>query len=246
MILPQSSPLSPGRLRMNEYLIFTLCAPMGAFGGYAGHERRGSDSMPRRSAVLGLIGAALGIERTDKEAQADLRRYRVAVQSLTRNIPLRDYHTVQTVPRKIKRPSSRRIAIETVGRGIETTITVRDYRTDVAIAVAIWAEEAAWSLAHLASALRAPEFVLYAGRKSCPLSAPLAPSIIHAPDPTDAIRNVPVPDWLPCVSHGPIASDPFHGGSPDRVEPGPVEPIDRGLWHFTQGDVWYFDRLTDS
>lgn len=231
---------------MNEYLIFTLCAPMAAFGGYAGHERRGSDSIPRRSAVLGLIGAALGIERTDEGAQADLRQYRVAVQSLTRNIPLRDYHTVQTVPRKIKRPNSRRVAIETVGRDIETTITVRDYRTDVAIAVAIWVEEAAWSLTHLASTLRAPEFVLYAGRKSCPLAAPLAPSIIHASDPTDAIRNVPVPDWLPCVSHGPIACDPFHDGNPDRIEPGSVEPIDRELWHFAQIDVWYFDRLTES
>ncbi|MDE0097276.1 MAG: type I-E CRISPR-associated protein Cas5/CasD [Gammaproteobacteria bacterium] len=231
---------------MNEYLTFTLCAPMAAFGGYAGHERRGSDSIPQRSAVLGLIGASLGIERTDEEGQAALRRYRIAVQSLTRNIPLRDYHTVQTVPRKIRRPISRRTAIETIGRGIETTITVRDYRTDVAIAAAIWAEEAAWSLAHLASALRTPEFVLYAGRKSCPLSAPLAPSIVQASDPTDAIRKIPAPDWLPRISEGPIACDPFHDGSPDRVEPGPVEPIDRGLWHFAQGDVWYFDRLTDS
>ena len=87
---------------MREYLVFDLSAPMGAFGSYAGHERRGSEIMPPRSAVLGLLGAALGIERSDHDGQAALRRYRVAVRLLAQSAPLRDYHTVQTVPAKIR------------------------------------------------------------------------------------------------------------------------------------------------
>ena len=192
--------------------------------------------------MLGLLGAALGVARTDTQRQSALRRYRVAVQPLTESTPLRDYHTVQTVTQKIKRPASRRSAIEAAGRGVNTIITIRDYRTDVAVAVAVWAEEAAWPLTQIANALRTPEYVLYVGRKSCPVSAPLAPNIVRVSDPLAALRAVPVPDWLPQPVRGPITCDPFRGGVPDRIEFGPVEPIDRTLWHFAQGEVWHFDR----
>ena len=231
---------------MHDHLVFCLCAPMAAFGTYAGHERRGSDSVPTRSAILGLIGAALGIPRTDSNGQNALRNFHVALQPLTESTPLRDYHTVQTIPQKFKRPASRRDAIKAAGRAINTTITIRDYRTDVAVAIAIWAEVAAWSLAQVADALRTPAFVLYAGRKSCPLSAPLAPEMIRALDPPAALRAFSVPDWLPGDVRGPITCDPFDGGTPDRIEFGPVEPIDRTLWHFAQGEVWHFDRATGT
>ncbi|WP_428098683.1 type I-E CRISPR-associated protein Cas5/CasD [Candidatus Rariloculus sp.] len=231
---------------MHDYLVFCLCAPMASFGTYAGHERRGSDRVPSRSAMLGLIGAALGVARTDTVGQGALRRYRVALQPLTESAPMRDYHTVQTVPQTIKRPASRRAAIEAAGRAINTTITVRDYRTDVAVAVAMWGEEEAWPLTQLADALRTPEYVLYAGRKSCPVSAPLAPGIVRAPDPPAAVCAVAVPDWLPRPVRGPITCDPFGGGVPDRIEFGPVEPIDRTLWHFAQSEIWHFDRAATS
>lgn len=226
---------------MTEYLVFFYCSPIAAFGGYAGHERRGSDGAPLRSAILGLIGAALGIERNDRDAQLSLRHYRVALQSLTKNVHLRDFHTVQTVHQKFNRPDSRWAAMEVAGRNIDTTITYRDYRTDVALAVAVWKEDNAWSLHHVADALSNPKFALYAGRKSCPFSAPFAPTIVDAPDPRVAIRGVTVPTWLTNLSQGEITCDPFTGGIPDWVETGPVEPIDRDLWHFTQGEIWHFN-----
>ena len=231
---------------MNEYLTFFLCAPMSAFGSYAGHERRGSATSPHRSAILGLIGAALGVDRKDSGAQMALRQYRFAVQSRTENKHLRDYHTVQTAHRRFKRPASRRVALEAAGRKAETTITYRDYRTDVAFAVAIWLEGEAWPLSQVANALKKPEFVLYAGRKSCPLSAPMTPKIVRASDPKEAVCGVTTPEWLPNVSLGQIISDPFDSGCPDRVESGPVEPTDRSLWHFAQAEIWYFDRIIDS
>ena len=231
---------------MSDYLIFLLCAPMGAFGLYAGHERRGSESIPPRSAVLGLLGAALGIPRTDADRQNALRRIRIAVQPLTESQPMRDFHTVQTVPSKVKRPASRRAAIEAVGRDINTSITFRDYRTDVAIAVAVWGKESEWSLAELATALREPVFPLYMGRKSCPLSAPVNPRIVQGSDPLAAIRAVRIPEWLGQTERGTIACDPFESGSPDRVEIGPVEPVDRTAWHFGQGDIWHFDGRADT
>lgn len=229
---------------MREYLLFDLSAPMGAFGSYAGHERRGSEIMPPRSAVLGLLGAALGIERADHDGQAALRRYRVAVRLLAQNAPLRDYHTVQTVPAKIKRPNGRRAAIEAIGRDVNTSITVRDYRTDVAFTVAVWNEDAPWPLSQVKDALLRPAFVLYLGRKSCPLAAPLGPRIVSGLDPVAVLRRVSMPDWLHATPGG-IASDPFPGGSPDWTERAPAEPLDRGLWHFGEREVWHFDRETN-
>lgn len=226
---------------MREYLAFDLSGPMGAFGSYAGHERRGSESMPSRSAVLGLLGAALGIERADHDAQTALRCYRVAVRPLAQSAPLRDYHTVQTVPAKIRRPDGRRAAIEAIGRDINTSITVRDYRTDVAFIVAVWSDDAPWPLPELRDALLRPVFVLYLGRKSCPPAAPLGPRIVAGPDPVTVLRDACVPEWLGRGVPGGIASDPFAGGSPDRTELAPAEPLDRGLWHFGEREVWHFD-----
>ena len=231
---------------MREHLVFVLCAPMGAFGSYAGHERRGSDLVPSRSAVLGLLGAALGIERADADGQAALGRYGVAARPLTRSDSLRDYQTVQTVPAKIRHPGGRRAAIDAIGREINTTITVRDYRTDVAVAVAVWSRDGRWSLERVAAALRRPTFVLFLGRKSCPLAAPVHPRIVEAPDPVAALHDGAAPGWLRHVAPGPIRSDPFPGGTPDRVEQAPVEPLDRTVWHFGQGDVWHFEREADA
>ena len=231
---------------MREHLLFDLSAPLGAFGSYAGHERRGSELMPPRSAILGLFGAALGIERTDMDGQAALRRYGVAVRPLCESAPLRDYHTVQSVPQKIKRPGGRRAALEAIGRGVNPTITVRDYRTDVAFAIAIWSEAAPWPLSQVQDALRRPAFVLYLGRKSCPPAAPLNPRIVSAPNPVVALRNVSAPDWLHTRTLGGVACDPFPGGSPDWTESLPTEPLDRVFWHFGQRDVWHFDRETST
>ena len=232
---------------MSEHLVFTLCGAMGAFGAYAGHERRGSDLAPSRSAVLGLLGAALGVERTDATGQAALRRYRVAVRPLAESAPLRDYHTVQTVPRKIKRPNGRRAAVEAIGRDINTTITIRDYRTDVAMAVAVWGKNGNWSLPDMAVALQRPVFALYLGRKSCPLSAPMNPRVVSVPDAVAALQDISAPEWLlPHSIPGTITCDPFPGGEPDRTEIAPVEPLDRAVWHFGQGEVWHFDRAAGA
>ena len=230
---------------MREHLVFTLGAPMGAFGSHAGHERRGSELVPPRSAILGLLGAALGIERTDADALTALRSLGVAVRSLTHSVALRDYHTVQTVPGKIRRPNGRRAAVEAIGRDIHTAITIRDYRADVAIAAAVWGQDLRWPLPELADALRRPAFVLYLGRKSCPLAAPLDPRIVEASDPVAALRGLAPPHWLPRFNPGPVACDPFPGGAPERIESAPVEPLDRTLWHFADREVWHFDREPD-
>lgn len=232
---------------MREYLVFLLSAPMASFGGYAGHERRGSESVPMRSAVLGLMGAALGIDRADAGGQEALRAYSVAVQSFQRSTPLRDYHTVHTVPTvKSRRPPTRRDALARVGRDANTVITIRDYRCDVLIGVALWGD-GRWTLRDLAGHLQYPRFPLYLGRKSCPLATPLNPDVATATDPVEALACIEVPEWLHPEQWSvldraryPVYSDPLEGlAHPPSSERVPGDPLDRRAWTFGEHTVWH-------
>ena len=55
---------------MTEWLIIHLAAPFASFGEEAGNVRRGTADRPTRSALLGLAGAALGIDRADARGTA--------------------------------------------------------------------------------------------------------------------------------------------------------------------------------
>ncbi len=232
---------------MREHLVFLLSGPMASFGGYAGHERRGSGVVPMRSAVLGLLGAALGINRADAEGQAALRAYSVAVQPFQESAPFRDYHTVQTVPTAgAKRPPTRKHALARVGREINTVITIRDYRCDVLIGVALWGN-GQWTLGDLSLRLRRPVFPLYLGRKSCPLASPLNPDVVMAAGPVEALARIEIPEWLRPErwseqgrGRHPVYSDPVDGlDPPPSIEQVPGEPLDRQVWTFGERSVWH-------
>ena len=203
---------------------------MGAFGDLAGHERRGSGEWPARSAVLGLVAAALGVPRDDTSAQEALRNWRVAVSVLSRGTAFRDFHTVQTVPNaRIRRPATRREALEALKSGDNPLVTWRGYRTDCAFGVALWGHS---GFDKVRQALERPNFVPYLGRKSCPLSAPMAPQVIEAEGPVEALARISVPPFMEFDPASPllVASDtPLTGGWEEvRWD----EPLDRGTWHF--------------
>lgn len=215
---------------MPEFVIFTLAAPMGAFGDLAGHERRSSGSWPARSAVLGLVGAAMGVRRNDRAAQQGLAGWRVAVSVLSRGMAFRDFHTVQTVPTaRIKRPATRRDALETLDIGDNTLITWRDYRSDCTFGVALWGQE---GLSAVKEALDHPCFVPYLGRKSCPLSAPMAPRIVEADSLIEALAQITIPPFVSIDPNRPllVASDEPLGAGWQEIRWD--EPIDRTSWHF--------------
>lgn len=213
---------------MADYLVFTLTAPMGSFGGLAGHERRGSHSWPGRSAILGLVGAALGLRRDDATGQRRLRNWRCAVAVLSDSHPLQDFHTVQSVPSaNIKRPATRAIALAALKSGDNPVITRRDYRCDCAFSVALWggADPGAVEMA-----LKTPCFTPYLGRKSCPLSAPTAPKQLQADSVEAALAQATLPPFLTDLTPHTIASDdPLPGGWQETLWD---EPLDRVAWHF--------------
>ena len=226
---------------MREHLVWTIAGPMGSFGESVRAERRRTTLLPPKSALAGMVAAALGIERGDNGAHEALNRYGFAVQSLDESAPLRDYHTVQTVPESVTGTATRGAALAKAGRRIHTLVTLRDYRADVAMRATMWADAPRWTLAEIARALRAPAFPLCIGRRSCPLATPTCPLLVHAHTPLEALDQSAPPIWMPAVRPGPVCTDPFPGGSPDRVELRPSEVLSRARWHFANRETWYFD-----
>ncbi|ANX02968.1 hypothetical protein PG2T_01360 [Immundisolibacter cernigliae] len=167
------------------FLVFQLQAPLAAWGDTAVGEYRGSHNWPGESALVGLLGAALGIRREDDVAHAALSQgYGFAVGVLSQGTLLRDYHTAQVPGRAAlkKRPhATRRDELAVPKDELNTILSTRDYRQNVGYLIAVQPlADAPRDLPAVAAALARPRFVLYLGRKSCPPAAPLHPKIIEA------------------------------------------------------------------
>ena len=171
----------------SSFLVFTLAGPMAAWGDVAVGESRPTFSRPSKSAVLGLVGAALGLGRDDAAAHAALRRgYGFAVWPAAPGHLLLDYHTAQVPTGKGNRglPTRRH---ELAQPSLITTLSTRAYRTDAHAVVALWSRlDARWTLGALRDALRTPVYPLFLGRRACPPSLPLGPYVVRADSVLDA------------------------------------------------------------
>lgn len=206
---------------MQPYLVFGLSASLGAMGELAGHERRGSMAWPARSAVLGLMGAALGIRRDGDFSALDALSLAVAV--FDEGAPLRDYHTFETIPSAaVKYPNSRPEALRAAHGRTNTAITLRDYRAGAFYGIAVWGG----ALDPLHDALMHPKFTLYFGRKSCPLAAPAGAHIVQADSPEGALGALILPPWR----QGARARVMIEGAA--QGEEVHDLPADRARWHF--------------
>ncbi len=178
-----------------EYLLFCLSGPLSAWGEIAVGERRSSWPRPSKSAVLGLVAAALGYDRQDASAHAALNdglslAVRVDIPLHERGSswgreeglkPLRDYHTAQ-VPSAMKGKRWFTRAQELSENKLNTILSDRWYWINMTATVALWWIEggSAPALTEVAEALKEPVFALYLGRKACPLGQPLSPGLVQA------------------------------------------------------------------
>jgi len=177
-----------------QFLVFQLQAPLAAWGEPAVGEFRGSADYPGESALIGLIGAALGVRRVEEGKHSALRAgygFAVGVQSPGRM--LRDYHTAQVPGRstlKGRPHATRKDELAVPRHELNTILSTRDYRQEAACLVAVQPSEVApHTLDELADALRRPRFVLYLGRKSCPPAAPLFPQVMFAASAREAFAG---------------------------------------------------------
>ena len=247
---------------MADYLVFRLYGPMASWGKIAVGEVRPSADHPSRSALLGLISAALGVTRDDTECLNSLYAgYDVATKTVNRGVLLKDYHTVQ-VPDHVRKKTYMTRRDELVhGRArLGTILTSREYFCD-AVYIALLRERsnAPHNISELKKALERPCFALYLGRKSCPVSLPLKPQVVSASGIREALDKAVFPPLAVTrtgmdVTHQYIPKSEvryFWEGHAGDMQPHMTyerydEPVDRGRWQFTSRREHYMPIKEDE
>ncbi|MDF1589355.1 MAG: type I-E CRISPR-associated protein Cas5/CasD [Gammaproteobacteria bacterium] len=166
---------------MKDYLVLKLHGPMQAWGRESFEGLRPSELYPGRSALLGLLGACLGVERSDQAAQHNLASsVHFAIRVDQQGQKMTDYHTVKNARIEYKGLKSH-----------ETIQTWREYWQDAKYTVVVWLrEDAALTLNELESSLHKPTYTPVLGRRSCPLTRPLFETKVSAMTALDALSLV--------------------------------------------------------
>ncbi len=112
-------------------------------------ETRKTGREPTKSGVIGLLAAALGLRRDEREALLRLTGLRFGVRVEREGQLLVDYHTAKTQDEKT------------------SYVTYRHYLQDAVFLAGIESTDTAL-LQQLQQALLHPAFPLYLGRRSCP------------------------------------------------------------------------------
>ena len=136
-------------------ILLKFAGPMQSWGTDSHFETRHTDLYPSKSAVIGLIGAALGIRRDDKSI-CDFDSLKFAVRVDQEGNLLKDYH----IARKYK----------LTGDFDRTYVTERYYLEDAVFVVAISHEDNNL-IEKIYEALKRPYFQMFLGRRSTPVLA---------------------------------------------------------------------------
>lgn len=175
---------------MGQFLLLNLYGPLQSWGYQTVGGTRPSHAYPTKSAVLGLVAAAMGLPRNAEQDHRKLRQgLGFAVCILSPGHLERDYHTVQVPKTKRKVTHHTRKSELADTTTLNTILSTRDYRADAVYLVALWPRTESINLATIADTIKKPAFFLSLGRRSCPPALPLHPTIIHAETLAEAFET---------------------------------------------------------
>jgi len=169
-----------------------LAGPMQSWGTRSRFTQRDTDIEPSKSGVLGLVCAALGIDRGDWDSLKLLTYLRMGVRVDQPGVLRCDYQTAQDYD-----PAN-------PARVRATSVTQRYYLADAAFLVGLEGDNRTL-LEKIDSALRNPHWPLYLGRKAYLPSKPvfLDPGVLDvdletalSPSSTPFIGSGPEPETL--------------------------------------------------
>lgn len=171
---------------MNRALALRLEGALQSWGGFALGDRRPTLEAPTRSGVVGLVGAALGVERSDVGALVALHRgLRLVVRVDRRGTLGVDFHTALEVP-----------AVDKAGPE-KTRITRRRYLQDASFAaLLIEGTGCTPGLEAIRDALRRPRFSMFLGRRACVPGVPVLANreVLVGADWDELLDRVPLAD----------------------------------------------------
>ena len=169
-----------------KFLMFTLASPLICFGETARWDHRGTEDMPTKSAVIGLLGCCLGLPRGDAGlCRLDEKLHMAAWREQSGPL-LTDFQTVQS-------PTGAILNAMRKPRG-STIITPKQYLQDAVFHVLLYGDDDL--LTECEAAMRRPKWVVSLGRRGCPPSVPIVPHVFEAATVREALEKhaVPSPD----------------------------------------------------
>lgn len=149
-------------------LAIKLAAPLQSYGNEATFSYRTSYHYPSKSAVLGMIAAALGYRRNDSRI-VKLNQLKMAVRIDQPGKTLTDYQTTKYGP-----------------KSKDVTISHRNYLQDAVYMVAISGDDDQIDLINFA--LHHPKFQLYLGRRANVPAGPLMTTLFNL-DPISVLKH---------------------------------------------------------
>ncbi len=176
-------------------LALRLGGPLQSWGGSQRLDRyRRTEPFPTKSAVVGLLAAALG--RTRSESVEDITGLRFGVRGDRPGEVIRDFHTLSSLFDEKRRfaPEGGRLPTASGSyrpTAASTHVTERFYLTDACFVAGLEGEMPV--LEKLDEALRRPAFPLFLGRRSCPPDHPIRLGI-HEGTLLEALSIIP---WQP-------------------------------------------------
>ncbi len=139
-------------------LLLRFAAPLQSWGADSKFETRRTSREPTKSAVIGMLAAAVGLRRDQTEELAALNKLHFGVRVDKEGELLVDFHIAKNPEKKDEKEG--------------TYVTYRHYLQDAVFLVGIECEGAEM-LESLKQAMEQPAFPLYLGRRSCPPTLPL-------------------------------------------------------------------------
>lgn len=149
-------------------LLLRFASPLQSWGSDAKFERRGTERVPSKSGVIGMVAAALGRKRN--EDVGNLLGLRFGVRVDREGTLLRDFHTAR--------------------RDKVAYVTYRYYLADAIFLVGLEGVEE--ELARIDVALHQPAYPLFLGRRSCPPEGRLSLGIRSGKTLLVALREEPM------------------------------------------------------
>lgn len=205
-------------------LLLRLAAPLQAWGADSKFETRKTGREPTKSGVIGLLAAALGLRRDEREALLRLTGLRFGVRVEREGQLLVDYHTAKTQDEKT------------------SYVTYRHYLQDAVFLAGIESTDTAL-LQQLQQALLHPAFPLYLGRRCCPPTLPLCLGV--RPGSLQEVLQAEPPLCPGRQSRILLDADPLEPGTaPQRDVPVSFDPHHRQYGYRSVRELW--QKVLDS
>jgi CRISPR system Cascade subunit CasD len=170
-------------------LLLRLSGPMQSWGTTSRFDQRDTGKEPSKSGILGLLAAALGIDRENWTDLEPLTRLSMIVRHDRAGSPKRDYQTAGCAAGDAIVKADGKLS--TAG-GV---VSYRYYLADAAFLVVLGGEDRAL-LERANSALRNPKWPLALGRKSYVASEPIWVDEVQPRASGDVVRRWP---WISAV-----------------------------------------------